>query len=166
MGEIEGVAAAAEVLVTREMAGRQAVIAQVVDAAKRQGRAVLVGFGGMVEDHVENDLEAGGVQGADHCLELGDHRLPVDPRRIARFRREEGERVVAPVIDKTLVRQMPLVEKVAHRQQVDGGDAEPQEMFDHRRGGEAGVGAAQQFGNAGMLPGASLDMRFVENRGR
>jgi hypothetical protein len=59
---------------------------------------------------------------------------------------------------------MLLVEKVAHRQQVDGGDPEPLEMFDHRRRGETGVGAAQHFGNAGVLPAASLDMRFVENR--
>ena len=127
---------------------------------------MFVGFGGMIEDHVENDFKAGGVQGTDHRLELGNHRLPTDPRCIARLRREEGKRVVAPVIDKTLVYQVPLVEKVAHRQQVDGGDAEPLEMFDHRRCGEAGVSAAQRLGNAGVLLAASLDMCFVENRGR
>jgi hypothetical protein len=38
------------------------------------------------------------------------------------------------------------------------------EMLDHRRRGETGVGAAQHLGNAGVLPAASLDMRFVKHR--
>jgi hypothetical protein len=66
-----------------------------------------------------------------------------------------------PFIDQSL-----LVEKVVYRQQVEGGDAKPPEMLDHRRRGETGVAAAQDFGNPGMLSAHPLDVRFVEHRVR
>ena len=91
MGEIDRVATAGEIFVVREMAGRQAVVAQVVDAAERECGAFLVAFGGMVEDHVKNDFKAGGVQRPDHGLEFGNHRLPTDACRVARLRGKETD---------------------------------------------------------------------------
>ena len=44
---------------------------RVVDAAERQRRPQVVALGGVVVDHVEDDLDAGRVQRLDHRLELG-----------------------------------------------------------------------------------------------
>ena len=56
MGDIQRIAAAAEILIKRRIVGFQPVIAGIVDAAKADGRAVFIRFGGVVEDNVENDL--------------------------------------------------------------------------------------------------------------
>ena len=40
------------------VAGIENVIGGVVDAAERPGRPMLVAFGGVVEHHVEDDLDA------------------------------------------------------------------------------------------------------------
>ena len=63
---VERVAAAGEIHVVPRIFRREAVVAGVVDAAERQRRAELVAFGGVVVDDVENDLDAGRVQAADH----------------------------------------------------------------------------------------------------
>ena len=52
-------------------------------------------------------------------------------------------RVVAPVVAQPLLEQVTVVEEGVDRQQLDRGDAEVLEVGDHRRRGEAGVGAAQ-----------------------
>ena len=71
-----------------------------------QRRAAVVALGGVVEDDVEDDLEAGAVQGVDHRLELGDLApgpAGADRGRVAVVGGEEADGVVAPV-----VRQAPL----------------------------------------------------------
>ena len=65
------------VAATRVVAIRAAaVVEHVVDAVLQPLEAergpVLVAFGRVVEHDVENDLDAGLVQGADHLLELAD----------------------------------------------------------------------------------------------
>ena len=171
MGEFEGVAAAAEVFVALRVVGVQAVVAGVVDAAEAEGRPELVGFGGVVEDHVEDDLEAGGVQAADHAAEFVARRIfglagravrAVRAGRVAWLEGEEGERVVAPVIAEAAVYQAFLVEKGVDRQQFERGDPERAVMLEHGRAGEPGVGAAQRLGNARVEARGALYMNFVE----
>ena len=53
------------------------------------------------------------------------------PVGVALLRREEAERVVAPVIAQAAVEQIAVVEKDMDRQELDGGDAEPAQMLDH-----------------------------------
>ena len=53
------------------------VVAEVVETAEAQCRAERPGLGGVVVDHVEDDLEPGLVEGLDHLLELGDLLAPV-----------------------------------------------------------------------------------------
>jgi hypothetical protein len=50
----------------------QPVIGGVVQAPAADGGPVVIRLGGVVEHHVEQHLEPGGVQGVDHGLELGD----------------------------------------------------------------------------------------------
>ncbi len=96
----------------------------------------------MVVDHVEDHLDPGRVQGADHHLELL-HRMPrLLGVRVPKFGREVGEGVVAPVVPKALFDQMRVVDEVVDGQQLHGGDAELLQVGDVLRMGEAGVGAA------------------------
>src|SRR4051812_34102846 len=72
-GEGEGGRAAAGVVhVVAAVGGGEAVVGGVVDAAEGERGAELVSFGGVVVDDVEDDLDAGGVEGADHGLEFDD----------------------------------------------------------------------------------------------
>ena len=58
------------------------------------------------------------------------------PHGEARLGRHEGVGVVAPVVGEAEPDQAQLVEKGPHRHQLDGGDAEADEMLQHRRVGE------------------------------
>ena len=71
----------------------------VVDAAKAERWAVLVAFGGVVEDHIENDLDAGPVQRLDHVAKLIERPERVLARAVGLVRREEGNRRITPVVD-------------------------------------------------------------------
>ena len=74
MRQVEDVAAAGVVDVEAPIVGPQPIVAGVVEAAEGQGRAQLVALGRVVEDDIEDDLEAGRVQGRHHGLELGHRR--------------------------------------------------------------------------------------------
>ena len=107
----------------------QPVVARIVEAAERQRRTELVAFGGVVVDDVEDHLDAGGVQrGARRCrISLAE---PSD--EIARLDGEEAERIVAPVVAQLLLEQMTVLHEGMDRQQLDGRDAEPAQVVDHR----------------------------------
>ncbi len=104
---VERVAAAGVVGVAAPPVQREPVVAGVVDPAQGQRRAEFAGLGGVVVDDVEDDLEPGRVQGADHPLELADLLAPAAGGRVAGVRREVADAVVAPV-----VRQVPGLEVV------------------------------------------------------
>ena len=69
---VQRVAAAGEVHVVARIVGDEPVVRRVVDALERQRRPEMIALGGVVVDDVEDDFEAGGVQRADHALELAD----------------------------------------------------------------------------------------------
>ena len=50
----------------------KAVIRLIVDALETQGGSHVVAFGGVVVHHVEDDLDAGGVELLDHRTEFVD----------------------------------------------------------------------------------------------
>jgi hypothetical protein len=70
VAHVERVAAAGVVEVAAPVVGGEPVVAGVVDAAEAQRRPGLVALGGVVVDHVEDDLDAGRVQRPHHRLEL------------------------------------------------------------------------------------------------
>ncbi len=120
MRDVQRVAGAGGVETVARILG-QHVVARVVDAAERQRRAHFVAFAGVVVDHVEDDLDAGGVKAVDGALDLGDlARFQIGP-----VRREERQRVVAPVVLQPLFDQVAVVGKGVDRQQFDRGDADP-----------------------------------------
>ena len=123
--DVERVAAAGGVDVA---AGRvEVVVGAVVQAAVAQHRAVGARLGGVVEHDVEHHVEPGVVQRGHHRPELRDlaARLPrPHRRRVARVRREEADRVVAPVVGEAAPDEEGLGHALVHRQQLDGGHAE------------------------------------------
>ena len=82
---------------------------------------------------------------------------------VARVRREEADGVVAPVIGQLLLQQIAVVDEGVDRQQLDRGDAERLQIVDHGWRAEAGIGAAQVLGHAGMLLGEALDVGLVDD---
>ena len=97
----------------------QPVVGAVVDAPEGQRRAQVVALGGVVVDHVEDDLDAGGVQRLHHRLEFLHLLAALAERGIGVLRGEETDGVVAPVVRQALVDQRAVVDELVHRHQFD-----------------------------------------------
>ena len=102
MPQVERVAGACRIEIEALVVAEQ-VIAGVVDAPEREGRAEMVALGGVVVDHVEDHLDAGLMQAAHHHLEFVDI---AGAASVARGRGEKAQGVVAPVVHQLLVDQM------------------------------------------------------------
>ena len=160
MRQVDRVAGAGVVDVVALLVRHQAVVAGVVDALERQRRPEFVALCGMVVDDVEDDLDAMGVKLVHHLLEFVHHRR----LQIARLGREEGERIIAPIIPQSLVDEIAVVDKGVDRQQFGAGDAERAQIGRDVRIGQAGKGAAVGFRNQRMKFGKALDVHLVEDR--
>ncbi len=165
--DVEGVPGAGVVHVVAQVVLDEPVVRRVVDALEAQRRAEVVALGGVVVDHVEDDLDAGRVHRLDHRLEL--LHLLAELRRPAAYvgvRGEEAEGVVAPVVAQALLEQRAVLHELVHRHQLDRGHAEPGQVLDDRRVREAGVRAALLLGDVGVQLGEALDVRLVDERSR
>jgi hypothetical protein len=90
-------------------------------------------------------------------------RLPRPPGGVGRVRREERERVVAPVVDAALRAQPLLARRRVHRQELDGRDPQVDEPVDGRRVPEARVGAAQLLGDPLVELGEAAHVQLVDH---
>ena len=99
----------------------------------------------------------------DHLLELGDLLAAVAGGGVGVVRREEADRVVAPVVGQPALDQGRLADELVHRQQLDRGDAEVLEVVDDRRGRQPGVRAAQLLGHPVVQRGHALDVQLVDD---
>ena len=159
--DVEGIAAAAVVVVAVPLLGWQAVAAGVVQTAPAQRGAERVALGGVVEDHVEQHLDAGRMQAAHHAAELLGCVAGLG--RQARRRTKKAQRVVAPVVAQAQGREAGLIEPVHHRQQAHGADAQAAQVVNGCRVAETGKGAAQRLGHAGVQAGKALDVQLVQH---
>ena len=130
---------------------------------KAQRRAELVALGGVVVDHVEDHLDVGLVQRLDHRLELLHLLAALAGGGVGVVRREEPDRVVAPVVRQPLVHQRGVLHELVHRHQLDRGDAELREVVDRGRVRDPGVRAADLLGHAGVGHREALDVRLVDD---
>ena len=80
----------------------------------KECRAALVALCRMIVDHVENDFEAGGVEGGDHLLELAQGLLRF--MRVAAIGGKEPEAVVSPVVGQAVFAQVVVVDKRVYGQ--------------------------------------------------
>ena len=128
MVAIEGVAAAGEVVVELRL-GREHIIDVVIQPLEADRRAEVVPFSGVVEDHVEDDLDPLSMQRADEHLELVHLLAELAVVTVMRLRREEGDRVITPGVRQPLAGgrvaegAVELVE-FKYRQQLYGRDAQ------------------------------------------
>ncbi len=140
----------------------QHVVDAVFQALEAERGALLVAFGRMVEDHVEDHLDVGGVQRPDHLLELADLAARLLADGVAAVRREEAQRVVAPVVR--------LRRTVAEA--VENGILVDRHQFDGRHAQRLQVGNLLDDAQvrAGMLDFAAgrlreaADVDFVDDR--
>ena len=160
--DVEAVARPGEVQVVAGVVGHEPVVHGVVDAAQRQGGAHLVALAGVVVDDVQDDLEPGAVQGPDHGLELA-HLLAEPAGGIAHVGRQEGDRVVAPVVGEAPLHQVAVGHKLVHRHELDGGHAEAEQVVDDRIGGEAQVGAPEMLGDTGVQHRHAAHVALVDD---
>ena len=79
------------------------------------------------------------------------------------MRGEEAQGVVAPVVRGVPAGQRRLAGEGVHRQQLDGGHAQPGQVLDGRRVRQARVGAAQVVRDAGVQPGQPAHVRLVDH---
>ncbi|MNF65837.1 hypothetical protein D3C84_476130 [compost metagenome] len=68
---------------------------------------MLVAFGGVVVDHVEDHFQIGLVQVRDHFLELGN----LAAGQVARVGGKKRDAVVAPVIGHAFVQQVLVIDE-------------------------------------------------------
>ena len=118
----------------------------------------------MVEDHVEEDLEAGHVESPDRLAKLPDLSPWLRIGAVGCVGGEEGDRVVSPVVDEPPVEQEALADEVEHGEQLDRGHAERPAVLDHRLLRQSQVGAAYLGGDVGMELGQPADVGFVDHR--
>ena len=109
------------------------------------------------------------MQCVHHRLELADlaaRAAGPDGGRIAAVRREEADRVVAPVVRQPPLKEERLGHVLVHREQFDGGDAQVKQVRDRGFVAQAGVGPAEQRRNVRMAHGEALDVDLVQDRVR
>src|SRR5512132_1347660 len=159
MAQIEGVAAPREVHVIAFVAGHEVVVGSVVDAAERQRRTKLAALRRMIVDHIKDHLDAGAVQYLNQRLELTD----MAARKVGRMRREEGERIVAPIVAEATLGQVSIVQEGLDRQQLDGGDPEAPEVLDRGVRRQAAECAAQPLVDRRVAHGEAAHVHLVDD---
>jgi hypothetical protein len=160
-GEVEGVAAAREVLVARRVVRPQPVVGGVVDASQAERRAGGATLGGVVQNDVEYHLDTRAMKRSHHRLELR-HLLAEMPGGVGRVRREERDRAVAPVVGQCPGSEVALRGEVLDRHELHGGDSEALEVLENRLLDESEIGPAKRRRHFGMERRQPLHVAFVD----
>ena len=98
---VDGVAGARVVLVVAFVV-RQHVEDRVLDPAETERRPQFVSLGRVIEDHVQDHLDARLMEGLDHFLELQRLLAHASRTAVGRFWRTEDDGIVAPVFPEWL----------------------------------------------------------------
>src|SRR3984957_14580976 len=111
----------------------------------------------MVQHHIDDYLDAGGFKRRDR----GTNFIPTAGSQ-SRIRRHESNWVITPVVAQTPCRQMTFLDPGGSRQDLDGRDTQPQQMFDGGGMSETGEPAARRFGNVRVARGEPTNMQFLK----
>ena len=79
-------------------------------------------FGGVIEDHVENDFDSGAVQRFDHVAKLVNGPERILTRAIRLVRRKERNGRIAPIVHPSRRRILSI--ELKYREQFDCCDAQ------------------------------------------
>src|ERR1051326_3176219 len=119
MQQIEGVTGAGEIEIKPRLLRLQAIRSNIVDASEGERRSEMIAFGCMIINDVENDFDAAGMEITHHGFELPYLTTLITAAGVFRFRSEETDGVVAPVIAEFAINQRFIVDMCMHRQQFD-----------------------------------------------
>ena len=164
MLHVEAVAGTRRVVVVLGSLADEPVVGAVVDALEAKRGPEVVALRGVVVDDVEDHLDAGLMQRAHHVPELVDLIAAVAAGGVLVVRREETDRVVAPVVAQALLDQPMVVDELVHRHELHRGHAEGREVLDDRGMGETGVCAANLLGHVRVTLRHTFHVRFVDDR--
>ena len=160
---VEAVARPGEVHVEAPALGLEPVEGCVVHSTKRQCRAELVPFSGVVVDHVHDDLDARPVQALHHGLEFG-HLLAEAPGCVPGVGGEESDRVVPPVVREAPIVECALRDELMDRHQLHGGDPERPEVIDDGVVRQPQERPADPVGNLGLTHAHATNVALVDDR--
>src|ERR1700710_238485 len=113
----------------------------------------------MVVNNIKDDFDASRMELVHHGLELGRKT----GLKISRLRREEGQRIVSPVVPKSLLDEVAVIDERVDRQQFGTRNAEGAEIAGYLGIGQASEGAALRFRHKQVQFGKALDVHLVED---
>ena len=140
--------------------GCQPVIRGVVDAFERQRRPEFGSFRRVIVNDIQNHLDTTVVEVAHHFLDLVDKGR----REIAGLRREEGNRVIAPIVSQFFLDEVIVIDESVDRQEFDCGHAQICDVIDHLRRHHSRERAAEMLRHAGMAHRIAAHMGLVDDR--
>ena len=121
----------------------------------------MVAFGGVVEDHIENDLDARAVQRLDHVAKFVDRAERILTRAVGLVRRKERNRRVAPVVHSAPAGILSI--ELKHRQQLDRRDAQLLQVRESSRSDRRMCHASFRQAGARMC-GEAAHVHLVDDR--
>ncbi len=101
----------------------------------------MVTFTGVVIDHVENDLDVGGVERLHHFLEFADLPAEGSGPGVSRVRGKKADGIVSPVVGKSFVLEELIVDEMMNGQEFHGRDPEFPKIVNRGIGPERGISA-------------------------
>ena len=103
------------------------------------------------------------MEGGDHRAKLG--RLLPEVARGGKpsVGREKPQRVVAPIVVETACCQPWFGNAVVHRQKLDCGDAQVEQVLDNTGMRQPGVSTAQMFGYARVGHGEAAHVKLIDH---
>ena len=162
MRGVERVSGSGVVDVIAMLIRQRSIVREIVDPLESERRPHLVALGRVIVDHVEDHLDAGVVEGADH---IAQPLLSTRPQ-IAVRRGEEAQRIVSPIVPQALGEQVVVVREPVDREKFDRRDPERLHIADNLLVAEALEGAAQGLGNGRVKLREAAHVRFVDDRAR
>src|SRR5262249_6195742 len=114
MKQIQRVARAGKIEIEAGILRMHPVIGEIVDPPKTQRRPKVISFPSMIVNHIEDHFDAGSVQTAYHCLELGDLLAHLPTTGVFAMRCEKPDRVIAPEVRYAAIDQEFVVDVRVH----------------------------------------------------
>ena len=136
------------------------VVNRILKPFKAEHGAFFVAFASVIEDHIEDDFDAGFVKRLHHLFEFGDLSSWRFVPGVTAVRSEESHRVVAPVVGTLELGAVVVVDReLMDRHQFNRRDAkrlEVRDLVDHAKV------RAGMFAAAGFVIGETANVHLVD----
>src|SRR5262249_40873527 len=158
---IERVAAAGEVGISGTIALKDVVRTVLKPAETLRGTGVVT-LCRVIEHDIENDLDAGAMQRLHHVAKLVDGPERILPCAVRLMRREERQRLIAPVVHASVTRRHGLRVELKHWQELERSDTQLLKIRDLLD--QAGICASSLLRHArARMSGESANVHLVHD---